>query len=113
MGLDIAVLDDEFKYMRHIHIDSMIHSVLFKKLVNVIDYPTLGKASDEREDITIRPKMIPELISDLDRLDTYLDSESIMSPEVKARCREFVKGVREMGEVAMEDGRNVEFIAGE
>jgi len=113
MPLDIAVLDDDFRYKRHIHIDSMIHGVLFKKLVTPENYPQLGKAKNEAEDITVRPAMIPALVADLDKLEAYLKSEKLMSAEVKGRCLEFVAGVREVCEVALKDNKNVEFVAGE
>lgn len=113
MPLDIAVLDDDFRYKKHIHIDSMIQGVLFKKLVTPEEYPNLGKAKNDAEDITIRPTVIPALIADLDKLEAYLKSEKLMSAEVKGRCLEFVADVREICEIALKDNKNVEFIAGE
>lgn len=113
MPLDVAVFDDEFRYKRHLHIDTMIHGVLFKKLVTVAEYPVLGQAKDESEDITVRPNKIPELVADLDKLENYLNTESIMSDEVKARCMEFVAAMKDICAVAAEDKKNVEFVAGE
>ena len=113
MPLDIGVLDDQYRYMRHMHIDKVIHGVLFRKLVKTDDYPSLGRAEDDSEDITVTPEEIPALLKDVSRLEGYLDKETRMSAEVKGRCLEFVRGLREICEVALKEGRNVEFIAGE
>ena len=113
MPLDIGVLDDQYRYRRHLHIDRMIHGVLFKKLVTTESYPSLGRAHDDSEDITFTPDEIPALRGDVARLTRRLMEDDIMSAEVKGRCIEFAAALDEICELALEEGRNVEFIAGE
>jgi hypothetical protein len=113
MSLDIGVLDDDFRYMRHLRIEKMVHGVLFKKLVTPAGYPSLGKAQDESEDITFSPLDIPALLKDVVKLEKHLKKDKLMSAEVKGKCLEFVSTLKEICEVARKEGRNVEFIAGE
>lgn len=113
MPLDVAVLGDDYRYLKHLHIDRIIHGVLFKKVVTPEGYPSLGRAQYEEEDITFTPEDIPALTADLDKLEAYIKNEATMSGEVKGRCMEFVSTMRDICETALEEGRNVEFIAGE
>ncbi len=113
MPLDVAILGDDYRYVKHLHIDKMIHGVLFKKLVTPEVYPSLGKARYEEEDITFTPEDIPALEADLDKLGKYLVDEAIMSDEVKGNCMEFVTQMKDICRTALETGKNVEFIAGE
>jgi len=113
MPLDVAVFDDQYRYLKHLHIGKEIHGVLFKKIVTPETYPSLGKAQFEEEDITFTPGKIPGLQADLDRLEKYLKDEAAMSDEVKGRCLEFVTTMKEICAAALEVKRNVEFVAGE
>jgi len=113
MPLDIAVLDDDYRYKKHIHLDKMIHGVLFKKLVTEKDYPSLGRAADESEDITITPEELPAFKADVVKLEKYLKKEKLMSEEVKGRCLAFVLALKEICVLAGKEKRNVEFVAGE
>jgi len=113
MPLDVAVLGEDYRYLKHLHIGRDIHGILFKKIVTPEGYPSLGRAQFEEEDITFTPDKIPELVSDLDRLEKYLTEEAIMSDEVKARCIEFVAQMKDICRAGLENGKNVEFIAGE
>ncbi|MBI5189887.1 MAG: hypothetical protein HZA22_04375 [Nitrospirae bacterium] len=113
MPLDVAVLDDQYRYKKHMHIDKAIHGTLFKKIVTTADYPSLGLAHDESEDITIAPDMVADLAADIDRLEAYLKAEAPMSEEVKARCLAFTAALKDICAVAMAEGRAVEFVAGE
>jgi len=113
MPLDVGVFDEQYRYKKHLHIDKAIHGLLFKKLVTEEEYPSLGRAKDESEDITVTPAEIPALVKDLTKLEKYLKKEKLMSPEVKVRCMEFVATMKDICQVAKKDKKNVEFIAGE
>ena len=76
MPLDIAVLDDDFRYIKHMHLDKVIHGVLFKKLVTEKDYPYLGKAKNEAEDITIPPEDVRYLVEDIEKVEALIARES-------------------------------------
>jgi len=113
MALDVAVLGDDYRYLKHIHIDKSIQGVLFKKIVTEKDYPSLGKARYDAEDITFTPDDIPALVSDLERLEKYLKIEAPMSDEVKGRCLKFTTDMLDICSTALNANKNIEFVAGE
>jgi len=113
MRHDIAILDDDYRYMKHYHMHDNIYSVLFKKLVTAEEYPMLAKAKDDQEDLTVTPEEAPGLKADLDKLENYLKSKGMMSEEVLDRCMGFIAVMREFCAISTEQGRNIEFIAGE
>jgi hypothetical protein len=113
MALDVAVLGDDYRYLKHIHIDNIIKGVLFKKMVTEKDYPSLGKARHDDEDITFTPENIPSLVADLQKLESYLKTSAPMSDDVKGRCLKFTKDMLDICTTALDNNKNVEFVAGE
>jgi len=113
MALDVAVLGDDYRYLKHIHIDKTIQGVLFKNIVTEKDYPSLGKARYDAEDITFTPEDIPALIADLEKLEEYLKTKAPMSDEVKGRCLKFTQDMLDICGTALNGNKNVEFVAGE
>jgi len=112
MPLDVGIFNDEYRFQKTLHIDQRLHGALFRKLVTIEDYPSLGKASDESEDITFTPADVPALKADIKKLEGVL-KKTPMSDEVKGKCKEFLAGLKEMCAIALKEKRNVEFIAGE
>jgi len=113
MGLDVGVLDDEVRYIKTLHIDQSLHETLFRKLVTTEEYPSLGKARKEAEDITFAPGDVPGLLADVTKLEGHIKSDIPMSAEVKGRCLDFLKNMKDICDIALKENRNVEFIAGE
>lgn len=113
MPLDIAVLDENFKYIRTLRLGSIVHGVLFKKIVTTEEYPFLGLAKNDKEDLTFLPEEVPNLVADVEKLEKYLIQDKMMSEEVKGTCLKFTAGLKELCSKAIEIKRNVEFIAGD
>ncbi|HLB24729.1 MAG TPA: hypothetical protein VJM83_00225 [Nitrospirota bacterium] len=113
MAFDIVVFDDDFRFQRELHLDESVHGLLFRKLVTPGDYPSLGRAADTKEDISFDAKELPALLADVTRLESHLASDKLMSPEIKKKCVGFVSKLREMCELALSEGRSVDFVAGD
>jgi len=113
MRHDIAILDDDYRYKKHYHMHDNIYSVLFKKLITSEEYPTLAKAKDDQEDLTITPEETPKFRADLEKLEDYLRNKGMMSDEVLDRCLGFIHEMEEFCDISVAEGRNIEFIAGE
>lgn len=113
MGFDAVVFDDDFKFSKELHFDNAVHELLFRKLVTEETYPYLGKLKNDKEDIIFAPDELPVLMEDIVKLETYLDGEKLMSPEVKAKCTGFIGKLKDTCSFAMEQNKNLDFIAGE
>lgn len=113
MGLDIVVLDEDFKFIRELPLGDAIHGLLFRKIVTPDEYPNLGKAQNVQEDIAFKPDEVPALLADVTKLEKYLTEEKLMSPDVKKKCVDFVSRLKELCLVAVERKRGVEFVSGE
>lgn len=113
MGLDIVVLDDDFKFIRELPLGEAIHGLLFRKIVTPDEYPNLGKAQNVQEDITFSPDEVPALLADVTKLEKYLAGEKLMSAEVKKKCVDFVARLKDLCMVAVEQKRGVDFVSGD
>ena len=113
MPFDIAVMDEDYKYIKTVRVNEVVAGALFRKLVNVNDYPSLGRAADDTDDIAFRPDEIPALLADVEKVIAYLEAEKMMSAEVKGKCSAFLKDLKEICLIAKREDRSVEFIAGE
>ncbi len=113
MPFDIAVMDEDYKYIKTVRVNEVVAGALFRKLINVNDYPSLGRAADDSEDIAFRPDEVPALLSDVEKVIAYIDAEKMMSAEVKGRCMAFLKDLKEICLIAKREGRSVDFIAGD
>jgi len=113
MPLVVGVLNDEYRFIKTVNIDKSIQSALFRKLVTTAKYPNLGQASNDTEDITFTPEQVPALVEDINRAVRSIAHMQKMAPEVKARLKTFLAELKEICRIAVEAGRNVEFVAGE
>jgi hypothetical protein len=113
MGLDIVVMDEDFKFIKELPLLESVHGLLFRKLVTPDKYPFLGRAQNDQEDITFQPEEVPALLADVVKLEQYLGKEKLMSSEVKKKCLDFVSKLKELCEVAIERKRKVEFVSGD
>jgi hypothetical protein len=113
MRHDIAILDDQYRYIKHIHVHDNIYNVLFKKLVTPEEYPMLSLARDNQEDLTIAYRETPGLLIDVEKLEDYLKTKSKMSDEVLSRCLEFTGELKKFCGISIEQRRSIEFVAGE
>src|SRR5512143_2517859 len=113
MGLDIVVMDENFSFIRELPLHEAEHGLLFRKIVTPEEYPSLGKAKNDQEDIIFVPDEVPALLSDVVKLEQYLAGEKLMSPDVKKKCVDFVSKLKELCEVALEKKRGVDFVSGE
>ena len=113
MPFDIAVMDEDYKYIKTVRVNEVVAGALFRKLVNVDAYPSLGRAADDKDDIAFLPEEVPALLSDVEKVIAYLEADKLMSAEVKSKCMAFVKDLKEICLIAKREGRSVDFIAGE
>ena len=113
MGFDAVVFDDDYKFSKELHFDNAVHELLFRKLVNEETYPYLGKLQNDKEDIIFMPDDLPALMDDIVKLEAYIAGEKLMSQEVKAKCTSFVGKLKDTCVFAIEQKKNLDFIAGE
>jgi hypothetical protein len=113
MGLDIVVMDEDYKFIRELPLSESVHGLLFRKIVTPEEYPNLGKAQNDQEDITFLPEEVPALLADVVKLEKYLAEEKLMSPDVKSKCVGFVSRLKDVCDVAIERNRKVEFVSGD
>jgi hypothetical protein len=113
MPFDIVVMDEAFKFIGEAHLDPGIHGMLWRKIVNLEDYPNLGKAREDKEDVIFAPEEVPALIREVDKLEEYLAGDKLMSEDVKGKCLTFVKKLKELCLIAQMHKRSVDFVAGD
>ena len=107
------VMDEDFKFIRELPLSESVHGLLFRKIVTQTEYPHLGKAQNDQEDITFLPEETPALLADVVKLERYLAEEKLMAPDIKNKCVDFVSKLKEVCEVAIERNRKVEFVSGD
>ncbi|MHB8174384.1 MAG: hypothetical protein ACYDFU_08015 [Nitrospirota bacterium] len=113
MPFDIVVFDDNYKFIKELHLDTGVHGALWRKIVNPADYPNLGKAVDDKEDVIFAPEELQALTLEVERLEQYLMGEKMMSPEVKEKCLAFTGKLKEICLIAQTQNKSVDFVAGE
>lgn len=113
MPFDIVVLNEEFKFIGEAHLDPGIHGMLWRKIVNPEDYPYLGKARDDKEDVIFTPEEVPALTREVEKLEQYIVGDKLMSEEVKQRCLTFVRKLKEICLIAQKQKRSVDFVSGD
>ncbi len=113
MPFDIVVFDDKYKFMKELHLDPGVHGALWRRIINPADYPNLGKAADDKEDVIFAPEDATALILEVERLEQYLLGENMMSPEVKEKCLNFIGRLKEICLIARTEKKSVDFVAGD
>jgi hypothetical protein len=113
MPFDIVVMDEDFKFIGEAHLDPGVHGMLWRKIVNQEDYPNLGKAREDKEDVIFRPEEVPALTREVEKLEAYLASDKLMSEDVKERCLTFVRKLEELCLAAQEHNRSLDFVSGD
>ncbi len=113
MPFDIVVFDDEYKFIKELHLDPGIHGALWRRIINPADYPNLGRATGDKEDVIFAQEDVPDLITEVEKLENYLHDEKMMSPEVKGKCLNFIGKLKEICLIARAENKSVDFVAGD
>jgi hypothetical protein len=113
MPFDIVVLDENFKFIGETHLDPGVHGMLWRKIVNLEDYPNLGKAKEDKEDVIFMPGEVPTLIREVEKLEQYIAGDKLMSEDVKGKCLTFVRKLKEICLTAQKHNRSVDFVSGD
>ena len=113
MPFDIVVLDETFKFIGEARLDPGIHGMLWRKIVNLDDYPNLGKAREDKEDVIFMPEEVPALTQEVEKLEQYIVGDKMMSADVKQKCLTFVRKLKELCLIAQKQKRSVDFVSGD
>ncbi|MGC2423029.1 MAG: hypothetical protein WA666_01585 [Nitrospirota bacterium] len=113
MPFDIVVLNEEFKFIGEARLDPGVHGMLWRKIVNLDDYPNLGKAKEDKEDVIFAPEEVPALTQEVEKLEQYIAGDKLMSEDVKQKCLTFVRKLKELCLIAQKQKRSVDFVSGD
>ena len=113
MPFDIVVLDESFKFIGEVRLDPGVHGMLWRKIVTLEEYPNLGKAKDDKEDVIFAPEDVPALIREVEKLEEYVAGDKLMSEDVKGKCLTFVRKLKELCLIAQKQKRSVDFVSGD
>ncbi len=113
MPFDIVVFDDKYKFIKELSLDPGVHGALWRRIITPAEYPNLGRAADDKEDVIFAQDDVPALVTEIEKLEQYLLAEKMMSPEVKEKCLNFAGKLKEVCLIARSEKKSVDFVAGD